>query len=167
MTVTNGEGLTSTDETVVYVNYVGKWKEFAIGGNTSNSPIDIDFTFPANQDQESGNTIRKAVGELVYAKEDSDCTDVIPGEGNNCRVKLDLYGFNETDEEAANTSATGVDQRSSGDCDSDTDCVWLQFTGSYHFAESQWKDGEWTMTIRNEMVNDLEVESLTIRLTYK
>lgn len=167
LTVTNGEGLTSTDETVVYVNYVGKWKEFAIGGNTSNSPIDIDFTFPANQDQESGNTIRKAVGELVYAKEDSDCTDVIPGEGNNCRVKLDLYGFNETDEEAANTSATGVDQRSSGDCDSDTDCVWLQFTGSYHFAESQWKDGEWTMTIRNEMVNDLEVESLTIRLTYK
>ena len=165
MTVINGAGLSSTDDTIVYVNYVGKWKEFSIGGNNSNSPVDIDFSFPATQDLDSGNTIKRAAGELVYLKEDSDCTN-IPG-ANNCRAKLDLYGFNATDEEAANTSAIGVDQRSAGDCDSDTDCVLLQFTGSYHFAESQWKDGEWTMTIRNEMVNDLDIESLTIRLLYK
>ena len=165
LTVINGAGLSSTDDTIVYVNYVGKWKEFSIGGNNSNSPVDIDFSFPATQDLDSGNTIKRAAGELVYLKEDSDCTN-IPG-ANNCRAKLDLYGFNATDEEAANTSAIGVDQRSAGDCDSDTDCVLLQFTGSYHFAESQWKDGEWTMTIRNEMVNDLDIESLTIRLLYK
>ena len=102
---------------------------------------------------------------MVYLKEDGDCTNV-PG-ANNCRAKLDLYGFNSTDEEAGNTSAMGLDQRQSGDCDSDTDCVWLQFTGSYHFSETQWKDGEWTMTLRNEKVNDLEVESLVIRLIYK
>ena len=166
LTVTNGAGLSSTDEVVVYVNYVAKWNDFAIGGNNSNSPIDIDFSFPASQDLDSGNTIRRAVGELVYLKEDAgDCTNV-PGT-NNCRAKLDLYGFNSTDEEAGNTSAMGLDQRQSGDCDSDTDCVWLQFTGSYHFSESQWKDGEWTMTLRNEKVNDLEVESLIIRLIYK
>ena len=165
LTVTNGAGLSSTDEVVVYVNYVAKWNDFAIGGNNSNSPIDIDFSFPASQDLDSGNTIRRAVGELVYLKEDADCTNV-PG-ANNCRAKLDLYGFNSTDEEAGNTSAMGLDQRQSGDCDSDTDCVWLQFTGSYHFSESQWKDGEWTMTLRNEKVNDLEVESLIIRLIYK
>ena len=103
--------------------------------------------------------------DSLYLKEDADCTNV-PGT-NNCRAKLDLYGFNSTDEEAANTSATGLDQRQSGDCDSDTDCVWLQFTGSYHFSETQFKDGEWTMTLRNEKVNDLEVESLIIRLIYK
>ena len=165
LTVTNGAGLSNTDEVVVYVNYVAKWNDFAIAGNNSNSPIDIDFSFPASQDLDSGNTIRRAVGELVYLKEDGDCTNV-PG-ANNCRAKLDLYGFNSTDEEAGNTSAMGLDQRQSGDCDSDTDCVWLQFTGSYHFSESQWKDGQWTMTLRNEKVNDLEVESLIIRLIYK
>ena len=165
LTVTNGAGLSNTDEVVVYVNYVAKWNDFAIGGNNSGSPIDIDFSFPASQDPDSGNTIRRAVGELVYLKEDGDCTNV-PG-ANNCRAKLDLYGFNSTDEEAGNTSAMGLDQRQSGDCDSDTDCVWLQFTGSYHFSETQWKDGEWTMTLRNEKVNDLEVESLVIRLIYK
>ena len=165
LTVTNGAGLSNTDEVTVYVNYVAKWNDFAIGGNNSGNPIDIDFSFPASQDLDSGNTIRRAVGELVYLKEDGDCTNV-PG-ANNCRAKLDLYGFNSTDEEAGNTSAMGLDQRQSGDCDSDTDCVWLQFTGSYHFSETQWKDGEWTMTLRNEKVNDLEVESLVIRLIYK
>ena len=167
LTVTNGVGLSSIDETVVYVNYAGKWKDFAIGGNTSNNAVDIDFTFQVSQDIDSSNTIRRAAGELVYLKEDPDCTDIVPGEGSNCRAKLDLFGFNSTDEEAGNTSAIGVDQRSSGDCDSDTDCVWLQFTGSYHFSESQWKDGEWTMTIRNEMVYDLPIESMTIKLLYK
>ena len=164
LTVTNGAGLSSVDEVVVYVNYVAKWNDFSIGGNNSNNPIDIEFSFPVTQDQDSGNTIRKAIGELVYLKDDADCTNV-PG-ANNCRAKLDLYGFNSTDEEAGNTSALGLDQRQYGDCDSDTDCVWLQFTGSYHFSESQWKDDEWTMTLRNEKVNDLEVESLVIRLLY-
>jgi|TARA_B110000881_G_scaffold211651_1_gene220404 hypothetical protein len=165
LTVTNGAGLSNVDEVVVYVNYVAKWNDFAIGGNTSNNPIDIEFAFPVTQDTDSGNTIRRAVGELVYLKEDADCTPVFGT--NNCRAKLDLYGFNSTDEEAGNTSAIGLDQRQNGDCDSDTDCVWLQFTGSYHFSESQWKDDEWTMTLRNEKVNDLEIESLIIRLVYK
>ena len=54
LTVINGAGLSSTDDTIVYVNYVGKWKEFSIGGNNSNSPVDIDFSFPATQDLDSG-----------------------------------------------------------------------------------------------------------------
>jgi PKD repeat protein len=165
LTVTNGAGLSNTDETTVYVNYVGTWNDFSIAGNTSNSPVDIDFSFPVTQEQDSGNTIRWAKGELVYLKEDSDCT-VIPNT-NNCRAKLDLYGFNSTDEEAGNTSAIGLDQRQSGDCDSDTDCVIFSLSGSYHFSEGNWKDGEWTMTLRNEKVNDLDIESMTIRLTYK
>ena len=165
LTVTNGAGLSSVDEVVVYVNYVAKWNDFSIAGNNSNSPIEIEFTFPVTQNQDSGNTIRRAVGELVYLKEDGDCTPVLGT--NNCRAKLDLYGFNSTDEEVGNTSAIGLDQRQNGDCDSDTDCVWLQFTGSYHFSESQWKDGEWTMSIRNDKVNDLDIESMVIRLVYK
>ena len=167
LTVINGEGLASTDDVIVYVNYIGKWSDFSIGGNTSNNAVDIEFSFPVTNDVASKNTIKRATGKLVYPKEDSDCTDVVPGDGNNCRAKIDLYGFNATDEEAGNTSAIDVEQRSAEDCDDDTDCVLLQFTGSYHFSESYWKDGEWTLTIRNEMVNDLDIESLTIRLLYK
>ena len=83
--------------------------------------IEIEFDYTAVNDNRTGNTIKRASGEPVYPKEDSDCTN-IPGT-NNCRAKLDIYGYNATDEEAANTSSTYPDQRSSGDCDSDTDCV--------------------------------------------
>ena len=51
LTVTNGAGLSNTDETTVYVNYVGTWNDFSIAGNTSNSPVDIDFSFPVTQEQ--------------------------------------------------------------------------------------------------------------------
>lgn len=165
LTVTNGAGLTSTDEVTVYVNYVGRWNDFSIGGNTSNSPQDIDFSFSVTQEPDSGNTIRWAKGELVYLKEDAD--QVGCPQNPNCRAKLDLYGFNSTDDEAGNTSAIGLDQRQNGDCDSDTDCVILSLSGSYHFSENNWKDGEWTITLRNEKVNDLDIESMTIRLVYK
>ena len=101
----------------------------------------------------------------MYLKEDSDCTtfqELITVVQNSI-----CMGLTKPMKKAANTSSQGLDQRIGSDCDSDTDCVLLQFTGSYHFAESQWKDGEWTMTIRNEMVNDLDIESLTISLLYK
>ena len=67
-TVINGEGLTSSDDVIVYVNYIGKWSDFSIGGNNSNSPVDIDFSFPATQDTVTGNTIKRASGELVYPR---------------------------------------------------------------------------------------------------
>ena len=163
LTVINGQGLTDSDDVVVNVNYVGVWSDFEIGGSSANNPVDMDFTFSVTQNSDSGNTIRRAVGELVYPNTDSDC--VVGAE--SCRPKLDLFGFNDTDEEAGNTSETPLDQRQAGDCSSSNDCVWLQFTGSYHFENSQWKDGDWTMTLRNEKWNDLEIESLTIRLIYK
>ena len=164
LTVVSDSGLRNTEEFRVYVNYVGTWTNFTIGGNNSGNSSDIGFTFNVTQNSNSGNTIKRAAGELIYPKEIEDCL-VIPGQG--CRAKLDLYGFNSTGNEAANTSSISLEQRGYGDCEEDTDCVWLQFTGSYHFAESQWKDGEWTMTIRNEMFYDLPIESMTIKLLYK
>jgi len=35
------------------------------------------------------------------------------------------------------------------------------------FSEAEHKDGDWTYTLRNDMVNTLKVESLTISLVYK
>ena len=166
LTVTNGAGLTHTENVIVYVNYVGKWNDFSIGGNNSGTAEDIDFMFPSTYDEESGNTISRVEGELVYPKEDDDCQDFVPGDGNNCRAKIDVYGFNSTDETVQSTNATPVESRSSSGCDDDNDCITL-YLSSYYFTESQYKDGDWTMTIRNEMVNDLNIDSFTIIIKYK
>ena len=176
LTVTSGQGLTSTDESIVYVNYAGRWTDISIAGNTSGSAIEIDFSFDVNYDVESGNKIKRAEADLVYPQEDDDCIDTIPGEESNCRAKIDLFSYNSTDDASADTSAIDVSQRQYGDCDDENDCVTLVLTGSCHFSDNPSadednpcyrKDGEWTIAIHNEMVNDLEVESLTIFLNYK
>ena len=167
LNIENSAGLTDSDSIKVYVSYAGKWSDFEMGGNTSGNAVTLDFDLNVVYDKDNGNTIRKAVGELTYPKIDGDCTNVGT---NNCRAKLDVYAFNEEDEEASNTSDTGLDQRSDGDdCDEDdNDCVFLTLS-SYMFTdtESTYDDGDWTFQIRNEKINDLQVESFIIRLHYK
>ena len=167
LTIENSAGLTDSDSIKVYVSYAGKWSDFEMGGNTSGNAVTLDFDLNVVYDKDNGNTIRKAVGELTYPKIDGDCTNIGT---NNCRAKLDVYAFNEDDEEASNTSDTGLDQRSDGDdCDEDdNDCVFLTLS-SYMFTdtESTYGDGDWVMQIRNEKINDLQVESFIIRLHYK
>lgn len=164
LTIENSAGLTDSDSIKVYVSYAGKWSDFEMGGNTSGNAVTLDFDLNVVYDKDNGNTIRKAVGELTYPKIDGDCTNIGT---NNCRAKLDVYAFNEEDEEASNTSDTGLDQRSDGDdCDEDdNDCVFLTLS-SYMFTdtESTYGDGDWVMQIRNEKINDLQVESFIIRL---
>jgi PKD repeat protein len=167
LTIENSAGLTDSDSIKVYVSYAGKWSDFEMGGNTSGNAVTLDFDLNVVYEKDNGNTIRKAVGELTYPKIDGDCTNIGT---NNCRAKLDVYAFNEEDEEASNTSDTGLDQRSDGDdCDEDdNDCVFLTLS-SYMFTdtESTYGDGDWVMQIRNEKINDLQVESFIIRLHYK
>lgn len=167
LTIENSAGLIDSDSIKVYVSYAGKWSDFEMGGNTSGNAVTLDFDLNVVYDKDNGNTIRKAVGELTYPKIDGDCTNIGT---NNCRAKLDVYAFNEEDEEASNTSDTGLDQRSDGeDCDEDdNDCVFLTLS-SYMFTdtESTYGDGDWVMQIRNEKINDLQVESFIIRLHYK
>ena len=165
LTVTNGAGLSETDETVVYVNYAGKWKDFSIAGNNSNNAVEIEFDYMVVNNLDNGNTIRKGIAELVYPKQDGDCTD-IPGT-NNCRAILNLYSYNSSGDEAKNTSSLGPDQRSAGDCDSDNDCIIQTLTGTYEYSESFWQDGEWKFVIQNDKINDLDIESLTIKIEYK
>ena len=169
LNIENSAGMTDSDSIKVYVSYAGQWSDFELGGNTSGNAVTLDFDVNVVYDKDNGNTIRKMVGELTYPKTDGDCTSAFPG-ATNCRAKLDIYAFNEEDEEASNTSDTGLDQRTDGtDCDEDeNDCVFLTLS-SYMFTdtESTYDDGEWTMQIRNEKINDLEVESFIIRLHYK
>ncbi len=169
LTIENSAGMTDTDSIKVYVSYAGQWTDFEMGGNTSGNAQTLDFDFQVVYDKDNGNTIRKLVGELTYPKVDGDCTSAFPG-ATNCRAKLDIYAFNEDDEEASNTSETGLDQRSDGDdCnEDDNDCVFLTLS-SYMFTdtESTYNDGDWTLQVRNEKINDLQVESFIIRLHYK
>lgn len=167
LTIENSAGMTDSDSIKVYVSYAGQWSDFQMGGNTSGNAQTLDFDVKVVYDKDNGNTIRKLVGELTYPKIDGDCTNIGT---NNCRAKLDIYAFNEDDEEASNTSETGLDQRSDGDeCnEDDNDCVFLTLS-SYMFTdtESTYNDGDWTLQVRNEKFNDLEVESFIIRLHYK
>jgi len=120
-------------------------------------------------DKDKGNTIRKAVGELTYPQIDDDAQGCSTPGATHCRAKLDIYAINEEDEEASNTSSKALDQRTDGDCDEDNnDCVHLTLS-SYMFTdtESTYGDGEWIFQIRNDKVNDLQVESFVIRLHYR
>lgn len=166
LTVTNNVGMTDSTTIKVYVNYAGYWNDFEIGGNNSGNPGTLEFDTLIHYDKDSGNTIVKALMELEYPKDDDDCTP-IPG-ANNCRAQLDIYAYNEDDEEADNTTKVDRESRDDGDCDGDQDCVHLRLS-SYLFSDtdSTYGDGEWTMTIQNERLNDFVVDQFVIRLFYK
>ena len=162
LSVTNSAGAMDGDKIKVYVSYYGEWKDFQIDGNNSGSPKVIEFDMPVVYDRDQGNTIRKVEAILTYPQLDNDqqFTDV--------ENTLNLYAFNEEDEEASNTSDTANENRDEGDCDSDNYCVLLLLS-SYMFmdTESTWDDGEWMMQIRNNRWNDVQVESMVIILHYK
>ena len=91
---------------------------------------------------------------------------LLPG-ANNCRAELNIHAYNEEDEEASNTS-TGVESRGGSDYDDDQDCIHLKLSG-YMFSdtESTYGEGQWTMTIQNDRVNDFNIDRFVIRLYYK
>ena len=169
LNIINSQDMVDSDTIKVYVSYAAKWSDFEIGSNTSsNNENELDFDVSISYDKDSGNTIKKAVAELTYPQQDDDCFD--PGT-NNCRAKLDVYAYNEDDDEARNTSSVGLDQRNDGDdCDGANDCVFLTIS-AYLFGDSDnegtYGDGDWTFKIENrEKANDLRVESFIIRLVY-
>ena len=166
LNIINSQGLVDSDTIKIYVSYAAKWSDFEMGGNTSGSGVELDFDVKISYDRDNGNTIRKVVAELTYPQQDDDC-QTLPGT-NNCRAKLDTYAYNEEDDEAGNTSNVGLDQRDNGDdCDDSNDCVFLTMS-SYLFGdgENTYGDGDWTFKIKNDKVNDLQVESFIIRLVY-
>ena len=171
LNIVNSQGLVDSDTIKVYVSYAAKWSDFEMAGNTSanedpNSELEFDVTI--SYDRDTGNTIRKAVAELTYPQQDgSNCIET---GADNCRAQLEIFAFNEDDEEGGNTANTGLDQRDDGeDCDEENDCVHLVMS-SYLFGDAEndntYGDGDWTFDIRNDKRNTLQVESFVIRLVY-
>ena len=166
LTVTNSVGMSDSETFTVYVNYVGIWKDFNQPANTTGaggSAGETWFDFSVIYDSEAGNTIKRTEVWLTYPKEDSDW--VIGGGSESNRNRLDLYTYNETDEEVGNTSAIGLESRTYGDCSEENDCLQYSVSGSR--MKSEFDDGDWTVKIYNERYNDVQVVEFRILLTYK
>ena len=162
LSVTNSAGAKDGDKIKVYVSYYGEWKDFQIDGNNSGSPKEIEFEMSVVYDRDQGNTIRKVETILTYPQVDGD---QLVGDAENT---LNLYAFNEEDEEASNTSDTANENRDEGDCDDENYCVMLLLSGwMFTDGESSYDDGDWIMKIRNNRWNDVQVESMVIILHYK
>ncbi len=171
LSVTNSDGKVDGDKIKVHVSFYGYWADsnWQIDSGSANDPEEIQFDMPVFYDKETGNTIRKVEVILTYPKmEDDQCVDVTPGEGDNCRNKLDIFAYNEEDEEAKNTTETPLDGREHGDCSDDDDCVHMLLS-TYMFSETEstFGDGEWVVAIHNEKINDQKIESFVIILHYK
>lgn len=164
LSVTNSAGSMDGDKIKVYVSYYGEWTDFQIDGNNSGSPKVIEFDMPVVYDRDQGNTIRKVETILTYPQLDGDQPF-----GNDVENILNLYAFNEEDEEASNTSETANENRDAGDCDDDENYCVMLLLSSYMFTETEstYGDGEWLMQIRNNRWNDVQIESMVIILHYK
>lgn len=165
--VTNSDGISDSVTFKVYVSYVGTWEDFEQPGNTSagssGSPGETWFDFTVTYDSDSGNTIRRAEWWITYPKEDSDW--VVGGGSDQNRNRLEIYVFNETDDEVTNTSGVQLEGRTYGDCSEENDCIEWSVSGSR--MRSEFGDGPWTAKIHNDRLNDVQVVQFRIFLTYK
>ena len=149
--VTDNNGLTHYDEIKFYVNYRGTWSDFNIAGQSGNEPTLMSWDFPLNYNVETSDRIRYLYVKLIYDKY---------GEQNI----LDTYVYNSSNDEVANTSAIGSENRDAGDCDSDDHCVWMVFSGSTVRGKLP---GEWTADIQNENTHNTQVKHFIIELKYR
>ncbi len=159
LTVTDNNGLQASDESTIYINYRGVWKNFVIDRRYQD-PVIMTWEFPVEYDDGAKNRIRYLRTKLTYPAEDSDQ----PLGGLDTENRLDLFLYNSTDEEVANTTGVGDDNRNAGDCNSDDRCVWLVIGGS---TVRGFEPGTWTVDLQNEKTHNTEVKSLVIELQYR
>ena len=172
LTITNGKGLTDSDDIKVHVSYGASWLDFPVGRASASqggsTPTSIDFDFDVNYEDNGGgtNTVRKVVGKLMYPAQDSPCF------AGDCQGRLDLEAHNQDDEGPSSTAPaenSGYDSRDSN-CDNEKHCVELTLS-SYIFtdseADSTYGDGPWTMNVLNNETYDQQVDRFMLLLIYK
>ena len=163
LTVVDNNGFEDSTTSMVYVNYRGVWKEFVIDRATPNNPIIMTWDYPVTYDQESKDRIRYMRAKLSYPKEDDDQPLGGVG-GTTTNNRLDLYIFNSTDDEVANTTGIENDNRDAGDCEGDEYCVWMVIGGSTVRGKLP---GDWTLDLENAETHNTEVNQLVIELQYR
>lgn len=161
LTVVDNNGFEDHTDSMVYVNYRGVWKDFVIDRATPN-PVIMTWEYPLSYDEESKDRIRYMRVKLSYPKQDDDQPlGGAPGTTNN---KLDLYMYNSTDDEVANTTGIENDNRDAGDCDSDDYCLWMVIGGS---TVRGFLPGQWTVDLENAETHNTEVNEFIIELQYR
>ena len=163
LTVVDNNGFEDSTTSMVYVNYRGVWKEFVIDRATPNNPIIMTWDYPVTYDQESKDRIRYMRAKLSYPKEDDDQPLGGVG-GTTTNNRLDLYIFNSTDDEVANTTGIENDNRDAGDCEGEEYCVWMVIGASTVRGKLP---GDWTLDLENAETHNTEVNQLVIELQYR
>lgn len=159
LTVTDNHGLTDSDDSTLYINYRGTWSDFVIDRRYQD-PVIMTWDYPVTYDNDGQNKIRYLRTKLTYPAEDGDQ----PFGGVDTENRLDLFIYNSTDEEVANSTGIGDDNRNAGDCQSDDRCVWLVIGGS---TVRGFQPGTWTVDLQNEKTHNTEVKSFIIELQYR
>jgi len=157
LTVTDNNGLTDYDDSVVYVNYRGVWSDFQIDRRIQ-EPITMTWNFPVTYDDESKDRIRYLRIKVDYPRVDEEPPR--PDLDN----KLDIYLYNSTDEEISNTTGIGNDNRNAGDCSNNDYCVWMVVGGS---TVRGFLPGDWTADLVNEETHNTEVNYFIVELQYR
>ena len=160
LTVKDNNGMSASEDMWVHVNARATWSDMLIDRNYTNPPS-ITKTFPTIYDYPplGPHRLTKVNYYLVYPQED----DFI----GNAPNELNLYAYNETDEDVRNSSAITNEQRGSSyysDCPSEKYCLLMQ-SSSGDFR--QFYDGTWTIDIINEEQHDTEIDEFRIELVYK
>ena len=161
--IEDNNGFIDHDDSMVYVNYRGVWKDFVLGRAPScnEDPCELKWEFPLNYDDDK-DRLRYMRAKLIYPKEDDD--QPLPGVGGTTNNKLDMYLFNSTDEPITNTTSLGNDNRDAGDCDNSDYCVWVQIGGS---TVRQYEPGTWSLDLKNEESHNTDVKYMIIELQYR
>ena len=154
--------MSASEDMWVHVNARASWRELTIDRNLTGNAPTITKTFPTIYDYPplGPHRLSKVYFYLVYPQEDD--TIGIPAAN-----ELNLYAYNETDEDVRNSSAITNDQRGSSyysGCADDNYCLLMQ-SSSGDFR--QYYDGTWTIDIVNEEQHDTVIDEFRIELVYK
>ncbi|MEC8914293.1 MAG: hypothetical protein VYA52_03615, partial [Candidatus Thermoplasmatota archaeon] len=162
LTVKDNNGYVDHHDSKVYVNYRGVWNDFEMDRRYQ-EPVTMTWQFPVKYDDDTSDRIRYVRIKLTYPAEDDDqIGGGVPGQ--TTANKLDLYMYNSTEEEIANTSSIDDESRDAGDCSSEDRCVWMVIGGS---TVRGYEPGDWTTDIVNEETHTTEVKRMAVELQYR
>jgi len=161
LTIVDNNGFEDSTDSMVYVNYQGVWADFVIDRAAPNAVI-MTWAYPVNYDEESKDRIRYMRAKLSYPQQDDD--QPLGGIGQTTNNRLDLYMYNSTEEEVANTTGIENDNRDAGECGSDEYCVWMVIGGS---TVRGFQPGDWTVDLENAETHNTNVNRFVIELQYR
>ena len=165
LTVTDNNGLTHYDDSTVYINYQGKWSDFEMDRRIQD-PIIMTWDFPVTYDEDTKDRIRYLRTKVDYPQQDDNQAGGGLGGGpvTTTDNKLDIYLYNSTEDEIANSTGLSNDNRNAGDCGSDDYCVWLVIGAS---TVRGFLPGEWSADLVNEETHTTKVNYFIVELQYR